>query len=101
MGKKLFFSEGKERAVSFAYFLSEVNDLQNSDKGKIIVIDDPICSMDLSRKSIISYQISEMMKNPLWQVIVMTHDIGFVERIEGFFTRGITCKKLELRSEKE
>lgn len=30
----------------------------------------------------------------------MTHDIGFVERIEGFFTRGMTCKKLELRSEK-
>lgn len=30
----------------------------------------------------------------------MTHDIGFVERIEGFFTREMTCKKLELRSEK-
>lgn len=99
-GKKLLFSEGEERAVAFAYFLSEVNDLQNYDEGKIIVIDDPICSMDLSRKSIISYQITEMMKNPLWQVIVMTHDIGFVERIEGFFTRGMTCKKLELRSEK-
>lgn len=98
--KKLLFSEGEERAVAFAYFLSEVNNLQNSGEKKIIVIDDPICSMDLSRKSIISYQISEMMKNPLWQVIVMTHDIGFVERIEGFFTRGMTCKKLELRSEK-
>lgn len=99
-GKEMLFSEGEERAVAFAYYLSEINSMSNSNEDSIIIIDDPICSMDLNRKSIISYQISEMMKNPLWQVIVMTHDISFVERIEAFLVRGVSCKKLELRSER-
>lgn len=99
-GKELLFSEGEERAVAFAYYLSEINSLSNFDKESVIIIDDPICSMDLNRKSIISYQISKMMKNPLWQVIIMTHDISFVERIEAFLVRGVSCKKLELRSER-
>lgn len=99
-GKEMFFSEGESRAVAFAYFLAEVNSTENKDVNSIIIIDDPICSMDLNRKSIISYQISEMMKNTQWQVIIMTHDISFVERIEGFLSRGISCKKLDLRSEK-
>lgn len=100
-GKELLFSEGEERAVAFAYYLSEINSISNLNEENIIIIDDPICSMDLNRKSIISHQISEMMKNPLWQVIVMTHDISFVERIESFLVRGVYCKKLELRSEKD
>lgn len=99
-GKEMLFSEGEERAVAFAYYLSEVNSISNLNEKNIVIIDDPICSMDLNRKSIISHQISEMMKNSLWQVIVMTHDISFVERIESFLVRGVSCKKLELRSEK-
>lgn len=95
------FSEGEERAIAFAYFLAEVNDLQNGDDERIIIIDDPISSLDLSRKSMISYQIAEMMKSLQWQIIIMTHDIGFIERIEGFLARGVECKKLELRSEKK
>lgn len=100
-GKELLFSEGEERAVAFAYYLSEINSTRNLGEENIIIVDDPICSMDLNRKSIISHQISEMMKNPLWQVIVMTHDISFVERVESFLIRGVFCKKLELRSEKD
>ncbi|MBR6528346.1 MAG: AAA family ATPase [Lachnospiraceae bacterium] len=100
-GRRELFSEGEERAVAFAYFLSEVNDEMNRGREDIIFIDDPICSMDLNRKSIISYQISEMMKNPKWQIIVMTHDISFVEKIESFLVRGVTCKKLDLQSEKD
>ncbi len=94
------FSEGEQRAIAFAYFLTEINRPENFNNKCSIIIDDPISSMDLSRKSIISYQIAELMKNELWQIIVMTHDISFVERIEGFFAKGIGWKKLELRSGK-
>ena len=72
-------SEGEKRILAFAYFLTELSD--NNDK-KIIVIDDPITSLDLSRKSVIAYRISELFNSELNQTIVMTHDISFVEQIK-------------------
>ena len=74
-------SEGEKRILAFAYFLSEIEEKQSS---KIIVIDDPITSLDLSRKSVIAYRIGEMFGNNNDQVIVMTHDIAFVEQILEF-----------------
>lgn len=74
-------SEGEKRILAFAYFLSEIEENQSS---KIIVIDDPITSLDLSRKSVISYRIGELFKNNVDQVIVMTHDITFVEQMLEF-----------------
>ena len=61
--------------------MSEIEEKQSS---KIIVIDDPITSLDLSRKSVIAYRIGEMFGNNNDQVIVMTHDIAFVEQILEF-----------------
>ncbi|MDO5381395.1 MAG: AAA family ATPase [Eubacteriales bacterium] len=80
--KETLLSEGERNAVAFAYFLTEIENTNISEK--IIVIDDPISSMDLSRKSIISHKISEMMTNKLCQIIVMTHDITFVERVMSY-----------------
>lgn len=74
-------SEGEKRILAFAYFLSELEEKQSE---KIVVIDDPITSLDLSRKSVIAYKISEMYANNIDQVIVMTHDISFVEQILEF-----------------
>lgn len=74
-------SEGEKRILAFAYFLSELEENQNE---KIVVIDDPITSLDLSRKSVIAYKISEMFANNTDQVIVMTHDISFVEQMLEF-----------------
>lgn len=67
--------------LAFAYFLSEIEEKQNS---KIIVIDDPITSLDLSRKSVIAYRIGELFRDNNDQVIVMTHDIAFAEQILEF-----------------
>lgn len=74
-------SEGEKRILAFAYFLSEIEEKENS---KIIVIDDPITSLDLSRKSVIAYRIGELFMNNNDQVIVMTHDIAFVEQMLEF-----------------
>ena len=79
--KSKICSEGEKRILAFAYFLSEIEEKQNS---KIIVIDDPITSLDLSRKSVIAYRIGELFRDNNDQVIVMTHDIAFVEQILEF-----------------
>lgn len=79
--KSLICSEGEKRILAFAYFWSEL--CENMEE-KIIVIDDPITSLDLSRKSVIAYRISQLFANTQDQVIVMTHDIAFVEQITEF-----------------
>ena len=99
-GKETIFSEGEHRAVAFAYFLSEISNAEQGNANRTIVIDDPISSMDLSRKSIISHHIADMMNNENWQVIVMTHDIGFVERVVSYLDSKTTSKLMELRSGK-
>lgn len=94
------FSEGEHRAIAFAYFLAEIESKEIKSNNRIIVIDDPISSMDLSRKSIISHHIAEMMNTSEWQVIIMTHDISFVERVHSYLDSQTTCKLMELRSGK-
>jgi hypothetical protein len=65
------------------------------------VIDDPISSMDLSRKSMISHRIAEMMNVEDWQIILMFHDISFVERVVSYLDSSTTCDLIEIRSNKE
>ena len=74
--EKILFSDGDTRALAFAYFMSEL-----SEDGQTIVIDDPISSLDLNRKCIMAYIIVELMKKANCQVIILSHDITFVERI--------------------
>ncbi len=74
-------SEGEKRILAFAYFLSELEEMKED---KIIVIDDPITSLDLSRKSVIAYRIGELFMNNIDQVILMTHDITFAEKVIEF-----------------
>jgi wobble nucleotide-excising tRNase len=80
---KYILSEGDQRALAFAYFLFELEQHEN-ESNKIIVFDDPISSLDLSRKSIIAYKIAEEMKKGTNQVIVLSHDISFIEKLENF-----------------
>lgn len=96
--KETITSEGENRAIAFAYFLAEVSNDESANDERIIVVDDPISSMDLSRKSIISHKISEMMNDDNCQMILMTHDIGFVERVKSYLSRKTTCELLEIRS---
>ena len=52
-------SEGERRMLAFAYFMQEI---QNDPNEKIVVIDDPISSLDLSRKSVVAYKIIQLIK---------------------------------------
>ena len=76
---KKLCSEGERRILAFAYFLQMIN---NTSGNKIIVVDDPISSLDLSRKSLVALKIVELMERAENQVIVLSHDIAFVEKID-------------------
>lgn len=65
-------SEGEQRAISIASFLTEVHmDVRNIG----IVLDDPVCSLDHKRRSfIVNRLLEEAMSR---QVVVFTHEITF------------------------
>lgn len=65
-------SEGEQRAISIANFLTEVHmDVRNIG----IVLDDPVCSLDHKRRTFIVSRLLEEAKER--QVVVFTHEITF------------------------
>lgn len=65
-------SEGEQRAISIANFLTEVR-MDSRNVG--IVLDDPVCSLDHKRRSLIVKRLLEEAVNR--QVVVFTHEITF------------------------
>lgn len=65
-------SEGEQRAISIANFLTEVH-MDSRNVG--IVLDDPVCSLDHKRRSYIVNRLLEEAKYR--QVIIFTHEITF------------------------
>lgn len=70
-------SEGEQRAVSLADFLTEVQ-LDPSNKG--VFFDDPVTSQDHYRREKIAERLIELSKEK--QVIIFTHDIAFFIRLK-------------------
>ena len=65
-------SEGEQRAISIANFLTEVSmDARNIG----IVLDDPVCSLDHNRRSLIVKRLIEEAQ--IRQVVIFTHEITF------------------------
>ena len=67
------FSEGEQRALSLADFLTEVN---LNPTSAAIVLDDPVTSLDHQRKIAIAKRLVE--EASVRQVIVFTHDLVFL-----------------------
>lgn len=65
-------SEGEQRAISIANFLTEVN---MDDRNIGIVFDDPVCSLDHKRRSLIVNRLLEEATHR--QVVIFTHEITF------------------------
>lgn len=92
---KILCSEGERRMLALAYFLQ---DLFLSEDNKIVVVDDPISSLDVNRKSVVAFKIIELMREDKNQVIVLSHDISFVEKIKSLITPDVQdFDMLELR----
>jgi ABC-type Mn2+/Zn2+ transport system ATPase subunit len=72
-------SEGEKRAVAIADFLTEATLDENS---KVIVLDDPITSLDYDWKEIMAKRLISEAKNK--QVIIFTHDLPFLFQLKNF-----------------
>ena len=70
---KDILSEGEQRAIALASFLTEV---KLSKQRGAILFDDPVCSLDHRRRWHVAKRLAEEAKQR--QVIVLTHDIYFL-----------------------
>lgn len=73
---EIILSEGEQKAVALADFLTEVG-LNPINAG--IVLDDPVTSQDHERKALIAKRLAAEAKQR--QVIVFTHDLPFLNQI--------------------
>lgn len=77
-------SEGEKTALAFAYFMSKVT-TEVTNKGQtIIVIDDPISSLDDSRLYSTAFLIHEEFKD-YKQLFVLSHNMLFLKYLNPFF----------------
>jgi energy-coupling factor transporter ATP-binding protein EcfA2 len=75
-------SEGERRSVALAFFLAEV--AASKHRGGII-IDDPVSSLDHSRRSYVARRL--VAESAIRQTIVFTHDIVFLLELEDQITK--------------
>lgn len=76
---KTSLSEGDKRTLAFAFFIASTEsapDLAN----KIIIIDDPMCSLDLNRKQH-TQTVLKRLYNCSKQLIIIAHDIHFLRNL--------------------
>lgn len=73
-----YVSEGEKTALAFVYFVVHLSDGQFPKAGGIVVIDDPISSLDSNSL----YQAFSFLKNAVLecqQVFVLTHNFDFLK----------------------
>ena len=94
--KSEILSEGEQRAIALAGFLTEVNEV---DTGHAIIFDDPVSSLDLERKNQIAKRLVEEAKNR--QVIIFTHDHSFLLALKHHSETKSVCLKNQWICKKE
>lgn len=73
-------SEGDKRTLAFAFFVASTNADPNLSS-RVVVVDDPMCSLDLNRK----HQTRTVLKDigqKSEQLIVLAHDIYFIRDLK-------------------
>jgi wobble nucleotide-excising tRNase len=76
-------SEGEKTAIALLYFLKTLEDKSFMSKG-IVVIDDPVCSMDDSSLFHAFAYIKEKTKNAK-QLFILTHNFTFFRQVRKYF----------------
>lgn len=86
-------SEGEQRAIAIANFMTEV---QMDSKNIGVVFDDPVCSLDHKRRTVIAERLLDEVK--FRQVIIFTHDITFFMELKALADkRGISYQQETIR----
>jgi len=83
-------SEGEETFISFLYFMYMTRGGLNQEaisQHKVIVVDDPICSLDSSILYVVSSMVRELIEhakkgvNNIDQIFILTHNVYFHKEI--------------------
>lgn len=77
-------SEGEKTALAFCFFLSQFESEGRNKKELVVVIDDPISSLDTTAKTHAFSLLRKMTKNCA-QTIILTHNMGFMNMIKREF----------------
>ena len=90
-------SDGDRRALAFSIFLTKII-TDKSYENKILIIDDPITSLDDDRTFILEKFVNRLIENNICQIIVLTHISAFVTKLNEFICNS---NNINLMKEKE
>lgn len=77
-------SEGERTAVSFCYFLTQLAAEGRKVEDLVLIIDDPISSLDTAARTY-AYSLMTRMTKKCAQVIVLTHNTSFMNMVKREF----------------
>lgn len=70
-------SEGDKRTLALAFFFARLHAFGEQIKGKVVVLDDPVCSMDSNRRNRTVQAIADLAAAGA-QIVVLSHDAYFL-----------------------
>lgn len=79
-------SEGEKTAVAFSHFLVTLNSEGRSPKDFIVVLDDPISSLDARAMTHAVALVQQRFEEPL-QLFVLTHNLDFMREMKKWLQR--------------
>lgn len=77
-------SEGEKTAIAFLYFLKSLQDRSFNIREDVIVIDDPVSSLDLN-SLFCSFGLMKERTKDAGQLFVLTHNAGFFRQVKNWF----------------
>jgi wobble nucleotide-excising tRNase len=77
-------SEGEKTAIAFLYFLKSLQDRSFDHANSVIVIDDPVSSLDANSLFSAFGYMKERTKRA-GQLLVLTHNFGFFRQVKNWF----------------
>ncbi|VVE88151.1 ATP-binding protein [Pandoraea bronchicola] len=80
----MHLSEGERTAIAFMYFLKTLEDSDFKLKSGVVVIDDPVSSLDANSLFCAFGYMKERTKEAS-QLFVLTHNFGFFRQVKNWF----------------
>jgi len=90
-------SEGEKTAVAFLYFLKSLNDKDFSLQNGVVVIDDPVSSLD-SNALFHAFGFMKEDTKMAGQLFVFTHNFSFFRQVKNWFQH-VNKRKKKLKKE--
>lgn len=95
-------SDSDKRMLAFAFFVSEIQKIENIDE-YIVVFDDPMTSLDIDRKTMTAEIIRDCLKNSdnnlPNQIIILTHENQFYKMLLNKFEQNKDIKLLKIEED--